>query len=118
MAFQSRDLLEAMQQDSGVKLSVLKVDGGACVNDELMQFQADMLGTQVQRPVVPETTALGAAYLAGLAVGYWDSLQEVQANWKLQQSFDPQMPESQRQRRYDQWADAVRRCQGWAKPQG
>ncbi len=81
MAFQSRDLLEAMQKDAGEQLAVLRVDGGAAVNNELMQFQADILGTPVHRPVVSETTALGAAYLAGLAVEYWGGPDELTANW-------------------------------------
>jgi glycerol kinase len=103
MAFQSRDLINAMQQDSGVALAQLKVDGGASVNDALMQFQADLLDVPVLRPVVAETTALGAAYLAGLAVGYWENLNDVARNWLLERRFAPGMPAAQRTERYRQW---------------
>ena len=113
MAFQSRDLLEAMQRDSGVPLKGLKVDGGASVNNRLMQFQADILGTAVRRPNVSETTALGAAYLAGLAVGYWQNEAEIAENWVLGRQFDPQMPPDDRQRKYDLWKKAVQRALDW-----
>lgn len=113
MAFQSRDLLEAMQRDSGVPLTGLKVDGGAAVNNRLMQFQADILGTAVRRPQVSETTALGAAYLAGLAVGYWRDEAEISQNWVLDQQFDPQMAPDDRQRRYGLWKKAVERALDW-----
>ena len=92
MAFQSRDLLEAMRADAGLPLAMLKVDGGASVNNGLMQFQADILDATVRRPVVAETTALGAAYLAGLAVGYWKDLADIARNWALDREFKPQMP--------------------------
>jgi len=114
MAYQTRDLVEAMQRDAGLTLSDLKVDGGASVNDALMQFQADMLGVRVQRPVVAETTALGAAYLAGLAVGYWDSQDDVRHNWALNREFTPAMPEVERQDRYAWWCKAVERSRDWA----
>jgi len=113
MAFQSRDLLEAMERDAGVKLAELKVDGGASVNDHLMQFQSDILGTTVRRPKVAETTALGAAYLAGLAVGYWQDTTEVTNNWVLDQEFQPKMREAERADRYKLWGKAVGRSLDW-----
>jgi glycerol kinase len=113
MAFQSRDLVEAMERDSGLKLNELKVDGGASVNNRLMQFQADLLATTVRRPKVSETTALGAAYLAGLAVGYWKDEAEIAKNWILDKSFEPQMPEQLRASRYAQWQKAVGRSLDW-----
>ena len=113
MAFQSYDLLDAMQKDSGVPLSALKVDGGASVNDPLMQFQADLLDTPVRRPVVAETTALGAAYLAGLAVGYWQDTADVAANWALDRQFEPAMSEEDRAARLRQWHKAVERSLDW-----
>ena len=116
MALQTRDVLEAMQDDAGERLKILKVDGGASMNNALMQFQADILNTVVQRPVVSETTALGAAYLAGLAVGYWDSLEDVQSNWSLDSEFSPSMSEQNRDARYRQWQDAVTRSKDWARP--
>ncbi len=114
MAFQSRDLIDAMQQDSGVKLAQLKVDGGASVSNALMQFQADLLDVPVLRPVVAETTALGAAYLAGLAVGYWENLDDVSRNWQLERRFAPSMSATNRNQRYEQWQRAVERARGWA----
>ncbi|HEY2895041.1 MAG TPA: glycerol kinase GlpK [Pirellulales bacterium] len=113
MAFQSRDVLEAMQRDSGVKLQNLKVDGGASVNDRLLQFQADILGTKVSRPKVSETTALGAAYLAGLAVGYWKDLSDIAQNWDLDREFVPNMPAAQRESRCKRWQKAVERSLAW-----
>jgi glycerol kinase len=113
MAFQTRDLLDAMQRDAGLRLDKLKVDGGASVNDVLMQFQADILGTAVCRPVVAETTALGAAYLAGLAVGYWSGLDDIARNWALDREFRPQMAEDERRRRYARWTRAVARTLDW-----
>ena len=114
MAFQSRDLIDAMQQDSGVKLAQLKVDGGASVNNALMQFQADLLDVPVVRPVVAETTALGAAYLAGLAVGYWENLDDVSRNWQLERRFNPAMSAVDRNDRHREWQRAVERAKGWA----
>ncbi len=116
MAFQSRDVLEAMQKDSGIRLAELRVDGGASANNLLLQFQADILGTKVRRPVVNETTALGAAYLAGLAVGVWKSLADVKDSWALDQEFIPQLPEADREAAYTDWRRAVERSRGWAKP--
>ena len=113
MAYQSRDLLEAMQKDAGVPLADLKVDGGASLNNDLMQFQADIIGVRVRRPVVAETTALGAAYLAGLAVGYWDSQEDISRNWALDRQFEPNMPAEERERRYRMWQKAVGRSLDW-----
>jgi glycerol kinase len=114
MAFQSRDLVEAMQRDSGLSLNELKVDGGASVNNRLMQFQSDILGTTVRRPKVAETTALGAAYLAGLAVGYWKDEAEIARNWILDRQFSPEMPKPEREERYARWKKAVERSLDWA----
>jgi glycerol kinase len=113
MAFQTRDLAEAMSQDAGLRLESLKVDGGASVNDALLQFQADILDVTVQRPVVAETTALGAAYLAGLAVGYWRDLSDVTNNWALDREFHSQMGDEDRAARYDRWKRAVDRTLAW-----
>jgi len=116
MAYQTRDLLEAMQADLGSPLTELKVDGGAAVNDALMQFQADVLGVDVLRPVVAETTALGAAYLAGLAVGVWQDPSEIAAQWTLDRRFVPQIPAERRETLYRRWQQAVRRALGWETP--
>jgi glycerol kinase len=113
MAYQTRDVLEVMQQDAGLKLSVLKVDGGAAMNAALLQFQADLLGVPVRRPVVAETTALGAAYLAGLAVGYWSSPDDLARNWALGREFVPSMPLGARERLYRGWKKAVTRSLEW-----
>jgi glycerol kinase len=113
MAYQSRDLLEAMERDAGVRLAELKVDGGASVNNSLMQFQADILGATVRRPEVSETTALGAAYLAGLAVGYWSGQADIAKNWALDREFKPAMQQAERDRRYAQWRKAVERSRDW-----
>jgi glycerol kinase len=116
MAYQTADVLQAMREDSGVLLSALRVDGGATSNDWLMQFQADILGVTVSRPVVQETTALGAAYLAGLATGVWTDLGDVTQNWQLQREFVPVMPNAQRSRLLDQWQRAVQRAAAWEQP--
>src|SRR6266702_5133373 len=113
MCYQTRDVLEAMTADSKVEVKALRVDGGAVVNNLLMQFQADILGVPVQRPKVAETTALGAAYLAGLAVGYWSSLQEVASQWAIDRTFEPQMGADQRERLYSDWKRAVQRSLKW-----
>jgi len=110
IAYQTRELVEAMQADSGEELSELRVDGGAAVNDHLMQFQADILGKPLVRPVDVETTALGAAYLAGLATGFWKSLAEVESFWRAERRFEPQMPASQRESLFAGWKEAVRRA--------
>ncbi len=108
MAYQTRDVLSAMQEDSGIHLQSLRVDGGAVANNLLMQFQADLLGVPVVRPVVNETTALGAAYLAGLAVGFWKDRQEITDRWKADRTFDPQMPEAEADKLYHGWQTAVK----------
>ena len=113
MAYQTRDVLEAMQQDSGMTLGDLKVDGGAAANNLLMQFQSDVLGVNVQRPVVHETTALGAAYLAGLAVGFWKDQNDVRQNWALDREFKPSMPKDRREQLYARWKQAVTRSLDW-----
>src|SRR5439155_20415977 len=96
IAFQVADVLELMQKDSGIQIAELRVDGGAAANDLLMQFQADILGAAVVRPKVTETTALGAAYLAGLATGYWKSADDVKANWQIERKFEPRMASKDR----------------------
>lgn len=113
MAYQTRDVLEAMQREAGVELKALKVDGGATANNLMMQFQADQLGVPVRRPLVQETTALGAAYLAGLAVGLWADQQDIARNWGLDREFLPTMDAEQGQRLYSRWQEAVRRSLDW-----
>jgi glycerol kinase len=113
IAYQTRDVLEAMQDDSKITLKSLKVDGGAVANAFLMQFQSDILGVPVDRPVVTETTALGAAYLAGLAVGYWTSKDEIAKKWKVDKTFVPDMPESDRKNKYTGWKKAVSKALKW-----
>jgi glycerol kinase len=113
MAYQTRDLLELMQQEAGLQLSSLKVDGGAAANNALLQFQADILDVPVRRPVVAETTALGAAYLAGLAVGYWDGPADVTTNWALDREFTPAMDGARRERLYRGWKKAAARALDW-----
>lgn len=113
IAYQTRDVLEAMQEDSGIKLNELKVDGGAAANDFLMEFQADILDAQVRRPVTLETTALGAAYLAGLAVGFWESKDEITSQWKLDKEFLPNMSTEERNEKYKGWKKAVKRAMSW-----
>jgi glycerol kinase len=115
MAYQTRDVLEVMQDEAGLRLPHLKVDGGAAANAMLLQFQADQLGVPVRRPVVSETTALGAAYLAGLAVGYWQGLDDVRRNWALDREFSPAMGAEARERGYKGWRKAVTRSLAWAE---
>ena len=115
LAYQTNDVLKAMQNDAGITLSSLKVDGGACANNFLMQFQADIIGAPVKRPICVETTAMGAAYLAGLAVGYWASKEEVVKNWKISKIFEPNMSEERRKELVDGWDKAVKYSFGWAK---
>jgi glycerol kinase len=110
MAYQTRELIEAMEADSGASLQELRVDGGAASNNFLMQFQADVLDTPVVRPADTETTALGAALLAGLATGYWSSVAEVQSFWRADRKFEPAMAASDRDRLWSGWKDAVRRA--------
>jgi glycerol kinase len=113
IAYQTRDVLEAMQQDSGIELKELKVDGGAVSNNFLMQFQADILGVPVSRPKITETTALGAALLAGLAVGFWKNKQELSDRWSMDKSFVPQMEEQNRAKLYKNWKKAVSKALNW-----
>jgi len=114
MAYQSLDVLNLMQQEAGLRLTSLKVDGGASANNALLQFQADLLDTAVRRPVVAETTALGAAYLAGLAVGYWKDLADIASNWALDREFTPRMEPQIREKLTKGWERAVQRSLGWA----
>ena len=114
LAYQTKDVLDAMEKDAGVPLHSLRVDGGASANNLLMQFQADILGKTVERPGVIETTALGAAYLAGLATGYWE-LEEIQQQWAVDQTFEASMEEEERGRLYKGWQKAVQRTMGWEK---
>ena len=116
MAYQSLDVVRAMEADAGASMTSLRVDGGAAVNNALMQFQADLLGTGVQRPVVGETTALGAAYLAGLAVGFWADQDDVTRNWALDRQFEPHSTPAERERLAAGWQRAVERSRGWAEP--
>ncbi len=113
IAYQTRDLLDEMERESGVKLNVLKVDGGATVNDYLMQFQADILNCVVERPQDIETTSLGAAYMAGLGVGVWNSKEELKEIWKVDQRFYPHMDEAKREELYAGWKRAVKFAKGW-----
>jgi glycerol kinase len=115
IAYQTRDVLEAMHAEAGVALAALRVDGGAVTNDLLMQFQADVLGVPVQRPRVAETTALGAAYLAGLATGFWRDQPELATHWALDREFRPAMPPATRERLYAGWKKAVGRARDWAE---
>jgi len=110
IAYQTRELVEAMQADAGEGLRELRVDGGAAVNDLLMQFQSDILGKPIVRPVDVETTALGAAYLAGLAIGFWKSVGEVESFWRAERRFEPKMPASTRERFFGEWKAAVARA--------
>ncbi len=113
IAFQVADVLEVMTQDSGVAVNELRVDGGASANNLLMQFQADLLGVPVVRPKVVETTALGAAYLAGLAVGFWKNFKEVQSNHQTEHTFKPQLPAAQATHRRERWKEALSRARDW-----
>lgn len=113
VAYQTRDVLDAVNADAGVDLTELKVDGGMIANDTLMQFQADVLGVPVVRPVVAETTALGAAYAAGLATGFWASMDELSANWQEDRRWEPQMSADERDRLLRNWKKAVTKSQGW-----
>lgn len=108
LAYQTKDVLTAMEADSGIELKKLRVDGGAVKNNMLMHFQSDLLNVPVERPVINETTALGAAYLAGLAVGFWKDREEIASQWKVDQSFDPTMDEDQRNELYEGWQEAVK----------
>ena len=113
LAYQTKDVLAAMEADSGISLRSLKVDGGATANDLLMQFQADILGTTVERPVITETTAMGAAYLAGLATGFWGNRDELKQQWLMDHRFEPSMEAEVRERLYRGWKKAVQRSLDW-----
>jgi len=115
ICYQTRDVLEAMMEDSGMRISSLKVDGGAVVNNYLMQLQSDILGLDVIRPIMTETTSLGAAYSAGLAVGFWEDLDEIKQKWKTGRVFSPKWPEERRKRSYAGWRRAVERSMGWVE---
>ncbi len=114
ITYQMTDLLEAMKTDSGIELPELRVDGGASVSNIMMQIQADMIQTKVNRPKCVETTALGAAYLAGLAVGFWTSRDEIENIREVAKVFEPQMPKDQRDKLYAGWKRAVERSKAWA----
>lgn len=118
MAYQTKDVLTAMEADSGIKLKLLKVDGGAVANNLLMQFQADILGVQVERPKCIETTALGAAYLAGLAIGFWPDTEELIYRYQIDRQFKPQMPDEEREKFYLGWQKAVDRVKDWEREDG
>jgi glycerol kinase len=113
IAFQVADILEVMQKDSGIAIDELRVDGGAASNDLLMQFQADLLGVPVIRPKVTETTALGAAYLAGLAVGFWKTPDDVRRNWEIDRRFEPRMARDESAHRRARWNQALERARDW-----
>lgn len=113
IAYQTRDVVDVMKRDAGLQLPALRVDGGATRNNWLMQFQADILGVPVQRPTVTETTALGAAYLAGLATGYWDSPEQIAQQWSVERTFEPRMSADQRDSLFAGWQRAVERAKGW-----
>ncbi|WP_408957724.1 glycerol kinase GlpK [Natrinema sp. 74] len=115
IAYQTRDVAEAMEADSGIDMTSLKVDGGAVKNNYLCQLQSDIIGSEIVRPVVDETTALGSAYAAGLAVGYWDDPDELRSNWQVDAEFEPEMDPDEADRRYDRWSDAVDRSRDWAR---
>src|SRR5688572_5053539 len=112
LAYQTKDILNAMEEDAGIKLAALKVDGGASANNILMQFQADILGTPVERPEVIESTAMGAAYLAGIQIGMWEK-ESIIKNRKIQKRFTPQMNEDVRNKLYKGWIKAVKRSMDW-----
>jgi glycerol kinase len=111
--FQAREIFEAMEKDSKIKLSSLKVDGGMTASDLLMQFQADILNVKVTRPKVAETTALGAAYAAGLAAGFWKTQEELKANWILSKEWQPKMAADKREKYFKEWKKAVQKSLGW-----
>jgi glycerol kinase len=115
ICYQSRDVVDAMQADSGVRLGVLKVDGGITANDLCMQIQADVLGVEVVRPVIAETTALGAAYAAGLAVGFWSGPDDLRTNWREGKRWTPAWDEAKRSAGYAGWRKAVQRTLDWVE---
>ncbi|HMO36491.1 MAG TPA: FGGY-family carbohydrate kinase, partial [Gemmatales bacterium] len=113
IAYQVADILEAMQDDADIKLRELRVDGGASQNNLLMQFQANLLKVPIVRPRITETTALGAAYLAGLGVGYWKNREEIAQQWQMERTFQPDMKKKERQQRLSGWRQALERSKGW-----
>ena len=115
LCYQTNDVLKAMEADSGIRLAALKVDGGASANNYLMQTQSDIINAPVQRPQCIETTAMGAAYLAGLAVGYWKSKEDVIKNWAIDRTFEPAICDKKRKEMVDGWDKAVKYSFGWAK---
>ncbi|MEF8885125.1 MAG: glycerol kinase GlpK [Haloarculaceae archaeon] len=115
IAYQTRDIAEAMEADSGVEMNSLRVDGGAVKNNFLCQLQSDIIQTDIARPEVDETTALGSAYAAGLAVGYWDTVDELRSNWQVDREFEPEMDQSEADAMYERWDDAVERSLDWAR---
>jgi glycerol kinase len=115
IAHQTRDVTEAVAADAGIEPTALRVDGGTVKNDFFCQLHANVLGERILRPVVDETTALGAAYAAGLAVGYWDSIDELRSNWQVDREFEPGMDPAQADRMYSRWDDAVERSLDWAR---
>ena len=115
IAYRTRDVAEAMEADSGITTKKLRVDGGAVKNDFLCQLQSDIVGVDIARPEVDETTALGSAYAAGLAVGYWDTIDELRDNWQIDRAFTPDRDAATVDKQYDRWADAVERSLGWAR---
>lgn len=115
IAYQTRDVAEAMEADSGIEMNRLKVDGGAVKNNFLCQLQSDIIGTDIVRPEVDETTALGSAYAAGLAVGYWSDLDELRDNWRVDREFEPEMAGEKADSMYGRWSEAVERSRDWAR---
>ena len=115
IAYQVNDVLVAMEADSGIRLEALKADGGASANDFLMQTQADIIGAPVNRPRCVETTAMGAAYLAGLAVGYWSGPEDIRKNWAVDRTFEPAISGAERAGKLKDWKKAVKYAYGWAK---
>ena len=115
LAYQTNDVLQAMRADSGIEMNSLKVDGGASANNFLMQAQADIIGVPVNKPSCVETTAMGAAYLAGLAVGYWESRDEIKRNWVIARTYEPGISPEEREKKVKGWNKAVKYAYGWAK---
>ncbi|WP_119068604.1 glycerol kinase GlpK [Rubrobacter indicoceani] len=115
MCYQTKDVVDSMEKDSGIKLPEFRADGGAASNGWLMQFQSDILGVPVEVPEITETTALGSAYLAGLATGFWDNKEELAEKWRLAKRYEPQMSEEERERLHGRWKEAVKRSKGWAQ---
>jgi glycerol kinase len=115
IAYQTRDVAEAMEADAGIDMESMRVDGGAVKNNFLCQLQSDIIGTEIHRPEFDETTALGSAYAAGLATGYWDNLDELRENWQVDREFSPEMDSEEADGLYDRWHDAVERSLDWAE---